>query len=569
MRRLAPLLLLAIASAATAEMQVSGLSDELARNVRAYVELADELCDAEPWRVRRRYREAVAQARQALEPFGYYDPVITSELAFTESCWRATLDIRPGQPVVVRNVDVAITGPGEDDPEFRKLIASAAPQPGRALRHSDYDVLKESLQVMAVERGYADAEFTTARMDVWPEQKSADISLIYASGPRYDLGEIRQEQAFLEPALVSAYMDLQPGTPYSSAAISKAYRDLANSGYFSRIDLAPDFAAARDRKIPVRVTLEPAARIEYTVGAGFATDSGPRFRAGFRNQRVNRRGHRLNAELRLSPVLSGIAAEYRIPLRDPRSEWTSYTAAIDYEETDTFRTDSVRVGYRRSRKLAGAWLRTMSVDINYDNYSVGNVDNISLLVLPGLTFDQKKANRELYPTRGRRLGVSVRGTDRFLGSTTTFVQILAQLRFVQQLGQSGRLIARTQIGFTAKDALSELPPSIRFFAGGDDSVRGFGYQTLGPTDDQGSVIGGSNLLVGSIEYEHALRGNFYGAAFVDAGNAFDGVNFDAAIGAGIGIKWRSPIGPLRFYLAHPLNMIDRSIRVHLSIGAEL
>lgn len=569
MRRLAPVLLLTISSAATAELLVSGVNDELARNVRAYVELVDEPCDAEPWRVRRRYREAVEQARKALEPFGYYDPVIASELVFSESCWQARLDIDPGQPVLVRDVDVGVTGPGKDDPEFSKLLASGTPKTGTQLRHADYDALKESLQVVAIERGYVEAEFTAARMDIWPEQKSADISLNYTSGPRYELGDISQEQAFLDPALVAAYMDLQPGTPYSSASVSKAYRDLANSGYFSRIDLTPDFSSAQNRRIPLRVTLEPAARIEYTVGAGFATDTGPRLRAGYRNRRVNRRGHRLNAELRLSPVLSGIAAEYRIPLRDPRSEWTSYTAAIDSEDTDTFDSDSVRVGYRRSRKLTRAWLRTLSIDVNYDSYTVGDVDDNSLLVLPGLTFDQKKANRDLYPTRGRRLGVSIRGTDTFLGSTTTFVQILAQIRLVRQLGESGRLLARTQFGFTAKDEFNELPPSVRFFAGGDDSVRGFGYQSLGPTDDDGNVIGGSHLLVGSIEYEHQLRGNVYGAVFIDAGNAFDTLDVDAAIGTGIGIKWRSPVGPLRFYLAHPLNTIDRDIRVHISIGADL
>ena len=100
-------------------------------------------------------------------------------------------------------------------------------------------------------------------------------------------------------------------------------------------------------------------------------------------------------------------------------------------------------------------------------------------------------------------------------------------------------------------------------------MRGFGYQSLGPTDDDGNVIGGSHLLVGSIEYEHQLRGNVYGAVFIDAGNAFDTLDVDAAIGTGIGIKWRSPVGPLRFYLAHPLNTIDRDIRVHISIGADL
>ena len=117
--------------------------------------------------------------------------------------------------------------------------------------------------------------------------------------------------------------------------------------------------------------------------------------------------------------------------------------------------------------------------------------------------------------------------------------------------------------------LQDLAEVARARARGDESVRGFDYNTLGPTDDMGNVIGGSNLLVASLEYEHHLRGNFYGAAFVDAGNAFDDFDVDPAVGAGIGVKWFSPIGPLRFYLAHPLNKSDRAVRVHIRLGADL
>ena len=110
---------------------------------------------------------------------------------------------------------------------------------------------------------------------------------------------------------------------------------------------------------------------------------------------------------------------------------------------------------------------------------------------------------------------------------------------------------------------------MRFFAGGDDSIRGFGFETLGPTDDEGDVIGGNNLLVASVEYERHLKGNFYGALFVDAGNAFDDDDFSAEVGAGFGIKWLSPVGPLRLYLGYPVSDSDRSARIHIRLGADL
>jgi len=124
-------------------------------------------------------------------------------------------------------------------------------------------------------------------------------------------------------------------------------------------------------------------------------------------------------------------------------------------------------------------------------------------------------------------------------------------------------------GVTAKSEFDDLPPSVRFFAGGDQSIRGYGYQTLGPKDDQGNVVGGSNLLVASVEYERHVRGNWYGAVFVDAGNAFDALNVNAAVGVGFGVRWQSPVGPLRIYLAHPMNQSDRTIRVHVVLGSDL
>ena len=110
---------------------------------------------------------------------------------------------------------------------------------------------------------------------------------------------------------------------------------------------------------------------------------------------------------------------------------------------------------------------------------------------------------------------------------------------------------------------------MRFFAGGDQSIRGYDYHSLGPEDADGNVIGGSSLLTGSIEYEHRLFGNYYGAAFVDAGNAFDGTDLNAVVGAGVGIKWRSPIGPIRLYVAHPFSLDETGIKLHVSVGVDL
>ncbi len=563
------LLLPLVAFAAMAGVRIEGVDGDLARNVHGFVALADEPCDAPRWLVQRRFREVEKETRRALEPFGYYDPNIETTLDTGEDCWEVTIRIDPGEPVVLRNVDISVAAAPGDESLFADVVALPGLSPGDALRHADYEKLKESLQVRAAERGFAEATFSQNTIDVWPDELAADVAVKFDTGPRYDFGDVTLEQSFLDDRLVYAFLDFETGMPYDNRLLTAAYNDLSVSGYFSRIELIPDYDRAADRRIPVRVRLEPAARIEYTVGAGLSTDTGPRARAGFQNRRLNAKGHRVKADLGLSTVLQALSAEYRKPLRDPRSEWLAYTAGVTLEDTDTSKSDASRVGVRRSKRLNPDWMRTIALDLAYEQFEVAGLSSDSRLVLPAVLYDFKRADRDIFPTRGRRLSLEVRGTAQLLGSDTEFLQTIATARIVRSITADSRLLARVTAGFTAKSEFQELPPSVRFFAGGDDSVRGFGYEDLGPTDASGNVIGGSRLLVASAEYEHRLSGNFHWAAFVDAGNAFEQFDVDPAIGAGIGLKWVSPIGPLRFYLAHPLNKSDRNVRLHIRLGPDL
>ncbi len=556
-------------SVLAAELTVTGVDGELERNVRAFATIASEPCDAEGWLIRRRFRALESESRKALEPFGYYEPTITSSLSQDDSCWSATITVDPGQPVLLRRVDIRIGGAAESDPAFQTLIDSSSMSPGEVLRHADYDSLKRSLQIRAADRGYFEAAYSASRLEVWPDEGVADITLHFESGPRYLVSELRQEQGFIDPTIVAAYIDLEIGAYYDSDDLARAYRDLSDSPYFGRIEISPDVANAKDGQVPVRVVLQPGTRIEYTIGVGASTDYGPRLRSGFRNNRINRRGHRLISDLGVAEEIQGVTIEYRIPLRDPRREWFSMTAGYLNEEIDAFDNETERLGIRWSKAMSDTWLRTLSVDASRESFAVGEDVDTTRLVVPAINFDHKQSDREIFPRKGRRVGFEIRGTDQAIGSSLSYIQGMAWIRWIRSFGGRNRLLARLNAGVTGSSDFSKLPPSVRFFAGGDESVRGFDYNTLGPTDSEGNVVGGDNLLVASIEYERQLKGNFYGALFVDAGNAFDGTSIDAEVGTGIGIKWRSPLGPLRLYLGYPLSDDEKSARVHLRLGADL
>ncbi|HAI23845.1 MAG TPA: outer membrane protein assembly factor, partial [Alcanivorax sp.] len=117
--------------------------------------------------------------------------------------------------------------------------------------------------------------------------------------------------------------------------------------------------------------------------------------------------------------------------------------------------------------------------------------------------------------------------------------------------------------------VTELPASIRFFAGGDASVRGFAYESLGPLDNDGEVIGGRHLLVGSLEYDHPISEQWSLAVFTDAGNAFNNFDdYEIRHSAGFGVRWRSPLGPIRVDFARGIEE-GREWRLHLSMGPDL
>ncbi len=174
----------------------------------------------------------------------------------------------------------------------------------------------------------------------------------------------------------------------------------------------------------------------------------------------------------------------------------------------------------------------------------------------------------LFPRRGYSWSADVRGAPGLI-SATRFARIDAAVRGVFPLGSKGRIIGHGQLGALAVEEFSNLPSSERFFTGGDRSVRGYDYQELAPVDSSGEVVGGRYLAAAGIELDYLFVGNYGAAVFIDAGNADDAFPPRMKVGAGIGFRWRSPVGMLRVDVAHPFDDPDNNYRLHISIGPDL
>lgn len=563
------LFLLVAWSGGRAEMSVSGLNDRQTANVMALSPLASTGCESARWRIERLFRNADQDIVTALRALGYYEPTISKSLRWSDACWHADFTVDAGKPVRLRTVDIQLDGDAADDPAFIARSEALRPKAGDVFDHGQYESFKAALLRAATNAGFFEAEYESSKVLVDKQDRAADLAMHLQSGARYRFGEVSFTQGILRDRLLQGYTDIRPGEQYSSRAINELYEALSGSGYFATVAIDTEPLDTEHNIVPVNVQLVPAKRSVYSAGAGFSTDLGPNGRLGYVNRRINDRGHQFEGKLFASPVNSELNFSYRWPKKDPRHEWFSIVSGLKHEKTDTSEQDSFKLGFRRSRNLGEKWLQTRYLDYLYEDYTVADQESTSQLIIFGTNWETARGRALSRAVAGFRLNVDVRGAAEALGSDTSFLQLQLKTKWVRSLTDRTRLLARATVGMTMKDRLAELPASVRFFAGGDNSVRGYEFESLGPVDADGEVIGGSNQLDASLEIDRLFGEQWAIAAFVDTGDAFDEADIDLYTGVGVGVRWYSPVGPLRLDFAHPLDNPDENLRIHISLGPDL
>jgi len=560
---------LVVAGTATADVEIVGVDGPLAANVLAYLDLDEEPCDAPQWRVEQLNSRAPARIRDALEAFGYYEPTVEPGLTFADECWHARFTIAPGEPVRVRTLKLGLTGAAENDAPFVTAFAQAGLTVGAPIDHGAYEQLKRRLSDLARERGYAEARFPEGRIDVYPDEHVADVVLQFDSGPRYAFGSTELTQDVLTEELASSYLTFTEGEPYDARRLVDVYATLSNSGFFRTIDVRPLPPDRATRTIPIGVTLTSAPRVQTSYGIGYSTDTRLRLRFGRNNRRFNEHGHQFGINVQLSPVISEVRANYRMPVNSSRSEWLSFDAGMEFEDTESAKSNIFEIGARRVTERRSEWTRTHMLAWRVEDFEVADQASRARLLMPGIGWTRIRADNEIRPSQGSKLSLELRGAHEALGSDTTFVQAIAQGKWIWSTDRGQRFLVRAQAGATEEQAFEELPASVRFFAGGDNSVRGYAFEELGPVDAEGKVIGGSSLATGSFEFEQPLHARWSLAFFVDSGNAYERAHMDAKTSVGMGGRWQSPLGPIRIDLALPLEQDHDSWRVHITLGPDL
>jgi|SRR5690554_155550 len=557
------------AAAQTPTLDITGADSRLADNIRAYVDIADESCQGGSWRLRAIARKLDDNITQAGRALGYYHMTVDKSFAQEENCWRLQLAVEPGEPTRLSEISLALLEEGESDGELQRVLQGHGLNRGDVLHHGRFDSFKSRLLSAASARGYFDADYATSEVLVSLEEKLARVNMRLDTGPRYRLGAIEVTHDILDAAFIDRYLtDFQTGQHYQAADLERLRREFRSGGYFEAVRVVPDLQERTDGQVPVVIDLTGGPRHSYSAGAGYATDIGPRVRLGYENRYINQRGHTLSAYTNIAENVTTYQLTYGIPMRRPAYDQLRLFTGFDQEKLNDWQSDRLATGVQYSTWHKGNWLSTYGLNVEREDYRFGEAPSRRAeMVIPSWSASLTRGPESNYPLSGWSLLVRFKGASEDLGSSTDFVQAFGRLKYIQKLG-AGRLLLRAEGGVTEVDDFTALPVSLRFFAGGDASVRGYGYKTLGPLNEDALVVGGSRLLTTSVEYDYRVYGDWALAIFLDQGNAFHDGDYERYRGVGAGVRWVSPVGPVRVDIAHALDG-ERGWRLHLSVGPDL
>lgn len=554
------------------------LPDEVKSNIKAYL---GELPDNPQSRVSFIY-SAKNNTIKALQALGYYRSVVNTTLTKSEgdTPWKLAFTIQLKDVTLVNSITVNISGDAQNDKMFNSLTSNLAIKPQDGLHHGNYQKIKSEIIALALQRGYFDGYFKTAQIAITPEN-TADISLTYISGKRYKFGKVEFINNTIDPNFINKLIPFAYGDDYQVSTLQQFQNNLEKTQYFSNIVIVPnqeDPLAAKDKFIPIQVTLKQAKKHYFDIGLGYATDTDFRISGGWRTPLVNKYGHRQETQIKYSKINPTGRFIYSIPINGSLNDTIQFKLLLENNEYGD--VDSNYWSSRVSKiKVSDTVNSEYYIRFLHEEWDIDTLDDMADYFLLGYSWSNTRRNGSLIdPSDGFSQFYNIEGTHTDISSETSFLKFYAHWRYIKTIKPKHRIVTRAEIGYTLLDSSNaeELSPSLRFFAGGDQSIRGFAYQSIGPTrrqvnSDQSSedlVVGGNRLAVASIEYQYYFTPTIRGAIFADVGSSFD-TGFQKKYSVGPGIHYISPIGAIKLDVGYSLSEDNPSWRLHLNLGAEL
>ena len=622
------LLLLACPLAlADVTITVKGVSAPLRANVMAYLSFAryqkSKSLSADT--VERLQGRIAPEVQSALKPFGYFQSTVASSVtAAGPGNWKVAITVHPGPPVILDHVDVRVAGPGADSRLFERITRHLPFHTGQRLDQSQYDSVRGDLLRTAATYGYLDATLSHHELLVNPGAHTASINLELQTGVRYRFGATTIVQHAVREKLVRKYLRYREGEPFDLTEVLRTQFALDDSQYFTNLEVLPGDPDRAQHTVPISIHANPNRPNVYSFAGGYENDTGARGILSWEDRRVNSYGHRMSVDLEAAQVTKySLQSRYVIPIGDPAVENLTLSGTVIQQELADVDARTMSIGPSITRVM-GNWQTVWFVNgvqstgtvttswpgtVNpsnkeciadgttgttcYAGVTIGIPTNDMLV--PGVDLASVPKGYLGEPMFEHGLFAEIRGSQGAFGSKANFLQIHIELERAFRLSADWHLLLRNELGATAASHFGEMPPAMRFYAGGEGSVRGFEYDGLSPNQKyclSGSTIcaeaqaGGKDVFTGTVEFDRDLPRSFGLALFFDYGNAFNHlwrqeqpVYNDAQeimlvkepflqYGAGVGFLFRLPVLTLGIDVGQPLSQRG-SPRLYINFSPKL
>jgi len=619
------IVLVVLPGAARAELSymVHGVDDRLKTNIinhistlqfGAQTNLAERQFD-------RILNKAIGEAKIALRPYGYYAAEITGRIQReSDKLVVIRLNVKPGPPIIIEDLQLEIIGAGSKARILRDWRSSWPLKEGDVLDQISWKEQKQRALELTGSVGYLAAEFTTHALEIDLEKNRADVKLTLNTGQRFVMGEIDFGEHILNPGILEFVPRFETGDPYTTLLMDRFRSDLWNTGYFTDIDVVetkvPDSEPPR---VDLTVRTRTDFRNRYTGSLGFGTDTGVRLQANWSRHPISAYGDRLDFGFGWQELDDQFAvrATYRLPRPNRNREFWTLDTVLRFENMDlefklhpedddyiklangNIDEQHVRLGRLKIRNLGGGetqlfstpFVQYINAEEKYTSLEQPNVfgndestdellNRFDSAISIGVEYGLVNILGKGFDIRGHRERAWLFHSNDAFGSAVEFTQFYISTRRSQKWGDRWKFIYRAEAGYTdaevneltvdiggtpLKISDTSLPNFYRFKAGGSQSVRGYGFESLSDND-----IGSNHIVTASAEVEFRVLEKWSAAVFVDAGNAFnDWSEPEIKTGAGIGLRWYSIAGPISIDFARALDYTGDPWRIHFTIGVPL
>jgi translocation and assembly module TamA len=513
-------------------------------------------------------REAQDEARGVTDAEGYFSAKVEIAIDRGTKPMTVTLIVSPGERTRIASVTIDVTGPATSDaPLGIAAIAKARVDWGLAVgqvfRQEAWTAAKERAVATLQASPYAAARIVASKASIDPGTRTADLAVGIDSGPAFRFGGLEiQGLDRYGLSIPSNFSTIKRGDPYTGAALEQYVRRLNSSGYFSSVQAAIDPDPAHPEDATIRIAVIEAPTRTFEGGIGYSTDVRYTAKVNYRDVNIDRRGLQLLADGEIDTRTQAGTLRFTEP---PNAAGLVGTWGFGAKRTDIagLITQTASTGTRwhtveeRRERAASA---TFYLDDQHPENAPFQRTHATYVEAEQYL---REVDRLLGPTQGwmasAQLGAGVPGL-----STRTFGRVIGRFAAWFPFDRANEVDVRAAAGAVLAPTRSGIPSTLLFRTGGDSTVRGYAFESLGVTQGD-AVVGGRYYAAGSVEAIHWFSESLGAAAFVDAGNASDSLTgFRFALGYGAGMRVRTPVGPFRLDVAYGRDTGE--IRLHFSVG---